>query len=103
MKKTKTNVFFENVMQGATEALAFAKGDADVEKFRVHIPPELDVRAIRKRLNLTQKEFAGRYGFNVARVRDWEQGRSHPDAALRAYLIVIARNHEAVDEALQVA
>jgi putative transcriptional regulator len=103
MKKKAKNEVFENMMQGAMEALAFAKGEADLSKYRVHIPPELDVRAIRKRLRLTQQEFADRYGFNIARIRDWEQGRSCPDGALRAYLIVIARKHEAVDEALRVA
>jgi len=89
---------FDDVKAGLEEAIAFAKGDdAGV---RVHIPPELDVRAIRKKMGLTQDEFAAHFGFNVARLRDWEQGRTCPDGALRAYLLVIDRNPDAVREAL---
>ena len=47
-----------------------------------------------------QVEFAAQFGFNAARVRDWEQGRSHPDGALRAYLMVIDGEPELVREAL---
>jgi putative transcriptional regulator len=36
-------------------------------------------------------------------VRDWEQGRSKPDGAVRAYLIVIDREREAVERALTAA
>jgi hypothetical protein len=33
--------------------------------------------------------------------RDWEQHRSHPDGALRAHLMVIARAPKAVEKALK--
>ncbi len=92
------------IVQGAREALAYARGEADVSLFGVHhIPTEIDVRAIRKKLGLTQQSFASRYSFSVARVRDWEQGRSRPDGALRAYLLVIAQEPEAVERALRAA
>lgn len=100
-KKRNRGDIFAGIMQGAAEALAFANGSADVSQYRIHVPHTVDVRKIRKALNLTQHEFASRYGFGLARVRDWEQQRSHPDAALRAYLLVIAKKPEAVDEALQ--
>lgn len=89
---------FDDIKAGLEEAIAFAGGH-DIGA-RVHIPPQLDVRAIRKKMRLTQDEFAARFGFNVARLRDWEQGRTHPDAALRAYLLVIDRKPDAVREAL---
>jgi putative transcriptional regulator len=93
---------FEDLKAGLEEAIAFADGTADRRKYRVHIPPEIDVRAIRKKLNLTQQEFATRFGFNIGRLRDWEQGRTHPDAPLRAYLMVIQRKPKAVKDALAV-
>lgn len=97
-KMTMSRKVFDDMKAGLEEAVAFAQGhDVGV---RVHIPPELDVRAIRKKMRLTQNEFAARFGFNVARLRDWEQGRTCPDGALRAYLLVIARNPDAVREAL---
>jgi putative transcriptional regulator len=49
---------------------------------------------------MTQEEFAFRYGLTLARVRDWEQGRSAPDGAARAYLRVIEKEPEAVHRAL---
>lgn len=100
MKRKK---MFDRMMEGANEALDFANGTAARSAFRVHVPPDMDVRALRKRLGLSQPDFAGRFGFNVASVRDWEQGRSHPDSAVRAYLLVISRDHEAVERALTAA
>ena len=90
----------KRLIQAANEALAIVKGEADPSTYRVHVPDEFDVRALRRRLDLTQVEFGRRFGFGVARVRDWEQGRTRPDAAARAFLVVIAREPEAVTRAL---
>ncbi len=62
-----------------------------------------NVRAIRRRLRMSQAEFAAAFGFNVATLRDWEQGRSIPDQAIRSYLRVIATQPEIVRKALEVA
>jgi putative transcriptional regulator len=58
------------------------------------------VRIIRRALGLSQEEFAARFHIPLGTLRDWEQGRKDPDAAARAYLIVIGRNPAAVSEAL---
>ena len=100
MKKQKKETVFEGIMAGAKEALAYAHGEADLSQYRVHIPDELDVKAIRKSTGLTQEAFAQRYGFNVGRLRDLEQKRTRPDSVVRAYLLVIQKNPEAVREAL---
>jgi len=91
------------ILQGAKEALAFARGEADPADYRIHVPSDVDVKAVRKRLNLSQSEFAKRFYFTPARVRDWEQGRSKPDGAIRAYLLVIEREPDAVARALTAA
>ncbi len=96
--KKKNKTVFEGIMEGLTEAAAIARGEA--EPARVYVPEKIDVKAIRVKLGLTQTEFAMNYGFTVARVRDWEQGRCDPDGALRAYLLVIDRQPEAVKRAL---
>ena len=67
------------------------------------MPAKINVKAMRQKLGMTQEEFAIRYGLTLARVRDWEQGRSAPDGAARAYLRVIEKEPEAVDRALAVA
>ena len=59
------------------------------------------VRVIRRALKLSQEEFAARFHIPVGTVRDWEQGRKEPDAAARAYLVVIGRNPTRVCEALR--
>lgn len=59
------------------------------------------VRVIRRALGLSQEEFAARFHIPIGTLRDWEQGRKDPDAAARAYLVVIGRNPAAVSEALQ--
>ncbi len=92
---------FDKIKAGLEDAIAFSQGHTD--RGVPHIPAAVDIRAIRKHLGLTQATFAARYGFTAARIRDWEQGRSQPDGAVRAYLLVIAREHEAVERALQAA
>ena len=96
IKKKRKN----RVLEGARQALAIARGELDPSTYVVHVPDEVDVKEMRKRLKLSQAAFARRYGFNPARIRDWEQGRSRPDGAVRAYLLVIQREPEAVDRAL---
>jgi putative transcriptional regulator len=59
-------------------------------------------KIIRRALGLSQEEFAARFHIPVGTLRDWEQGRKDPDAAARAYLVVIGKNPEAVAKALGV-
>lgn len=58
------------------------------------------VKIIRRALRLSQEEFAARFHIPVGTLRDWEQGRSEPDAPGRAYLTVIARKPDMVRDAL---
>ena len=58
------------------------------------------VRQMRRALRLTQEEFADRFRIPLGTLRDWEQGKTVPDQAAKAYLTVIARNPDAVVAAL---
>jgi putative transcriptional regulator len=58
-------------------------------------------RSIRKRLGISQAEFAARFHVPVGTLRDWEQNRKQPDAPALAYLRVIAREPGMVARALQ--
>jgi putative transcriptional regulator len=93
----------ESILRGFEQAVAFAEGTADTSQYRVHIPHEIDVRRIRRKLGLTQQEFATRFGFNINTLRHWEQGRRVPEGPTRAYLIVIDREPQAVAKALRIA
>lgn len=57
-------------------------------------------KTLRRALGLTQEEFAERYRIPLGTLRDWEQGRTEPDAPSRAYLHVIAKDPEFVRRAL---
>ena len=57
-------------------------------------------KIIRRALGLTQEEFAVRFRIPLGTLRDWEQGRATPDQPTRAYLSVIARNPQGVQQAL---
>jgi putative transcriptional regulator len=91
--------FGKRLLKAAKEARQIARGEADSSTYTVYIPDEVDVKAIRKSLGMTQDEFGLRYGFGK-RVRDWEQKRKRPDAATRAFLLVIQKEPDAVDRAL---
>ena len=92
----------KRLVEAAREALAIAKGEADPVTYVVHPPPaSVDVRAIRKGLNMTQNAFGSRFGFGLARIRDWEQGRTRPAASDRVLLTTIAREPDAVLRALE--
>jgi putative transcriptional regulator len=92
---------FEMIMEGLDDVDAFLGGER--EGFAVHIPEEVDVKAIRNRLNLSQPKFAATFGFSVGRVRDWEQKRFPIDAPSRVFLTVIDREPAAVLRALSTA
>jgi putative transcriptional regulator len=89
---------FEKIAEGLNEALAITRGESEAAK--LHIPAEIDVKAIRARLKLSQENFAYEYGFSLTQIRDWEQGRSRPLGALRAYLMVIERSPESIRQLL---
>jgi putative transcriptional regulator len=93
----------DSIRRGLEEALAYAEGTADVSRYGVHIPEDIDVKAIRAKLDMTQEEFAGRFGFSINTLRHWEQGRRVPEGPTRAYLLVIDRNPKAVQKALRAA
>ncbi|MFG1374913.1 helix-turn-helix domain-containing protein [Xanthobacter oligotrophicus] len=93
----------DSIRRGLEEALTYAEGKADAKAYRVHVPEMIDVKAIRTKLDMTQEEFAGRFGFSVNTLRHWEQGSRQPEGPTRAYLLVIDRAPKAVQKALQAA
>lgn len=58
------------------------------------------VAVMRRSMMLTQEEFATRYAIPLGTLRDWEQGRTEPDATAKAYLKVIAAEPEMAARAL---
>ncbi|NTV95679.1 MAG: helix-turn-helix domain-containing protein [Thiobacillus sp.] len=89
---------FESIKQGLTEAVAHAKGQKVAAK--VYQPIAVDVAGLRKRLDLTQEQFAARFGFSVATLRHWERGDRNPHGPALVLLNLIERDPKAVMRAL---
>ena len=78
------------------EAVAAALSDPDAQPLS---PEQLGrmrrvsrVKVLRRRLGMTQAEFAEAFHLPVTTLRDWEQRRSTPDAPARALLLAIERD-----------
>lgn len=91
---------FERIMAGLEDALAHAEGRERGSVSHAVVVETVDVAAIRRRLNLSQSDFARTFALDVRAVQDWEQGRRRPDTAARAYLRVIGNDPDAVRRAL---
>ena len=89
------------ILSSVRKARAFARGET-TKGFVVHVPDEVDVRAIRKRLALTRVEFANRFGFSPDAVKEWEIGRRAPDRSARVLLKIVEQEPDAVTRALAV-
>ena len=90
----------DEIIRGFEEGIAHMRGEIQLRTRVIDIPDPIDVHAIREKSGMSQTDFAARYGFSLRTLQEWEQGRSRPDSAVRAYLIVIDRNPEAVQQAL---
>jgi putative transcriptional regulator len=102
-KKTKrgTTARGRSIMKGLKEFQEFLEGKRKLVVHHFNIPDPIDVRAIRERSGLTQREFASRFAISPRTLQDWEHRRRDPDSAIRAYLTVIDRNPKAVRQALE--
>lgn len=84
----------KRLIAAAKEANAIAKGE--VQPHSIFVPSDVDVAKIRRGLKLSQENFAAEFCFSVTQIRDWEQGRSRPLDAARAYLMMIEAAPEIV-------
>jgi putative transcriptional regulator len=70
--------------------------DSSLAGFAPVVPPQL----LRKRLGMTQPEFAKALRIPLSTLRNWEQGRVLPDPAARSLLTIVAKNPKAALKAL---
>jgi putative transcriptional regulator len=93
----KKSSFGADLMEGMKLVLAHERGTVDLEQVW---PKPIDVKAIRKRVKMSQAEFSRAYGISKRALQEWEQGARQPDSAARAYLTVIAKEPAVVRRAL---
>ena len=90
------------IIESMKEAVAISRGELSGETYRIHIPEQVDVKAIRQQMGLTQPAFANRFGLSLYTLRNWEQGKRQPDPAARAYLKVIEKAPDVVAKVLAI-
>ena len=105
-RKEKHTEAGRRLIDSLKQAIAWANGeDVPVRITYVDVkrPTPINVRAVRKKIGLSQSKFAERFGFTAATIRNWEQGRTQPDGPARVLLAVIEHHPEAVEDALRKA
>mgnify|MGYP003382427878 CR=1 FL=1 len=81
------------------EVLAHVRGEITLES-RVIEVSRPEVKAIRQQYLLSQQDFARLFGISVRTLQKWEQGSRLPQGAAKVLLNVIAKNPQAVWDAL---
>lgn len=89
---------FSSIKQGLNEALEFSNGKT--QKAVVHKITPLDVKNIRKKLAMSQNEFASAFGISVSTLRHWERGDRTPNGPALVLMNVVAKEPKAVLKAL---
>lgn len=83
--------FFDGLMEGLNEALAYEKGSAKAETYvRKQSLPEVDVAKERSRLNMTQKAFAALIGVSKRTVEAWESGKCTPSPTAKKLIHLLS-------------
>jgi len=100
-RQKKSATVGRSIIEGLNQAIAWSQGQKDKGRATEIFLPAIDVRQIRAKMGLTQEQFALRFGFPQATLRNWEQGRSRPDTPARVLLAVIAKHPEAVMDVLE--
>jgi putative transcriptional regulator len=89
---------FELLVESIKQAGEIKRGERPPSRIFRFSP--LDVKAIRTKLQQSQREFAQMIGISVATLQNWEQGRRQPEGPARALLQVAMQNPDAVKQAL---
>jgi putative transcriptional regulator len=91
--------FGKELISSLKEAAAHAEG-RKVRGLRITKVEVPNVKAIRRALRMSQHRFAAAYRIPLPTLKNWEQGRRHPDAPAAAYLLAIKRRPKEVMEAV---
>ncbi len=100
MKKSEVDTDFgRDLIESLQEVISHQRGELALPTRIVQLMAPEQVRAIRKSVAKSPKEFERRFGIPARTIEGWEQGRQL-DAAHRVLLRVIEKSPEAVEAAL---
>jgi putative transcriptional regulator len=89
---------FSKLVSSIKEVGQIKQGNKKPSRVFEITPPSIKV--IRKKLNLSQSDFALMIGVSRSTLQNWEQGRREPDGPAKALLKIASKNPKAVMEAL---
>ena len=77
------NTLFEDIKEGFQEAIAYNNGESTGAY--IVMPDEVDVKAIRQKLNMTQVKFSTSFDIPITTLRKWEQNQRKPEDWLEPF------------------
>ena len=92
---------FKSIRRGLQQAIRHQRGRR-VRGPKLHVPPDVDVKAVRERTGLTQEQFAAKFAISLGTLRHWERGDRKPHGTALVLLNVIAKEPKAVMRAIEV-
>ena len=73
----------ERLLEGALQALEFAKGNAKPGTYNVHFPEASDIKALRQSMKMTVSEFAQYFGIDEQAVLEHEANEAKADSSAK--------------------
>lgn len=93
----------QRIVDGLNNILDWTNGDNNAARIvPFQAPTSVDVKGIRNKLGMSQREFAARFGLKLDSLRNWEQDKRVPDSSARVLLTIIDREPDAVKKALAI-
>lgn len=97
MKTSDKTPFGQALIESLEEVAAWKRGE--IELYESPDPmPAAEIKAIRKKVARSAKDFERRFGIPASTLNNWEQGRRRPDPASRLLLRVIEAAPETVEK-----
>ncbi len=89
---------FSKLVKSIKEAGQIKAGGGKPSRVFKTDPPT--IKAVRKKLHVSQTEFALMIGVSPSTLQNWEQGRREPEGPAKALLKIASKNPKVVIEAL---
>ena len=89
----------KDIILGLEAAIAHERGEKRGHVTYVEVP-DVDVKAARAALKMSQNDFASFFGISARTLENWEQGHRQPTGPARTLLYLIAKNPAGVRKAL---
>ena len=90
---------FKELDRNLKEAVKLAEGTSGPKSVYVVLTP-VDIRKIRKSINMSQAVFARSFQLSLDTLKGWEQGKRKPDAAAANFLRMIKADPKFVQQTL---